>query len=147
MLIAALGPPLFLVGRTFWRRIEASNIWDWLQQVVITGMLQAFGVIIVLIFFVLQLLQGLYLGVQVARGHYEAIEGTVEAFTPGDPGDHQEETWTVTVDGVPHTYSYSPSRLTPGFRLTAGNGGPIHAGLQVRLAEVAGHIARLEVAP
>jgi hypothetical protein len=35
--------------------------------------------------------------------------------------------------------------MTPGFDRIQRDGGPIHSGLRVRIADVGGHIARLEV--
>lgn len=80
------------------------------------------------------------------NGSYTVVEGVVENFVPSDAGDHTEERWQVTSNGTVHEYHYVRSRLTPGFRQTAVHGGPIRSGLRVRIADVDGYIARLEIA-
>ncbi|MDQ6770209.1 MAG: hypothetical protein M3Z54_09500 [Gemmatimonadota bacterium] len=75
-------------------------------------------------------------------GTYETVEGTVEDFVPGDPDGHAPERFTVSR----HHYEYSPSRVTSGFNKISTHGGPMHAGLRVRIADVGGEIARLEIA-
>ena len=83
---------------------------------------------------------------RLADGDYTVVEGVVHNFRPGDAGDHEEESWTVESRGRSYEYHYVRSRLSPGFRQAAAHGGPIREGLLVRLADVDGHIARLEVA-
>lgn len=92
---------------------------------------------------------GTYASIRSAlnSGRFVTVEGTVTNFVPSDSGDHREEQWDVDTDGAVHHYHYVPSRLTPGFRRTQGHGGPIRAGLRVRIADVNGWIARLEIAP
>jgi hypothetical protein len=79
-------------------------------------------------------------------GQFTMVEGVVRGFQPSDPGDHQEERWEVESRGVIYRYHYVPSNLSPGFRQTRIHGGPIRDGLRVRIADVDGYIARLEVA-
>jgi len=80
-------------------------------------------------------------------GRFTVVEGRVRNFHPSDPGDHTDETWEVESGGRMYRYAYAPSSLTPGFRKTSVHGGPVHEGLRVRVADVDGYIARLEVAP
>jgi len=91
---------------------------------------------------------GAYAGMRDALRdrRYVRVEGTVENFHPGDVDGHEEESWTVKSGGHVHRYAYAHTRLTPGFRKVAARGGPIRPGLRVRIAEVDGYIARLEVA-
>jgi hypothetical protein len=84
---------------------------------------------------------------RVSRGHYVTVEGTVEDFIAGDSGDHRPETWSVRDSKGLHRYSYSPSRGFVGFTQTQAHGGPMRSGLRVRVADVDGLIARLEIAP
>jgi hypothetical protein len=79
----------------------------------------------------------------VAAGHYELVEGRVEDFVPGDPGGHHDEQWTVASGGRWYSYSYRRSYYEPGFR---DGPGLIRAGQRVRLMDVDGQIARLEIA-
>ena len=81
----------------------------------------------------------------LTHGHYQVREGVVAGFVPGDLGDHQEETWVLHTSGGDFSYTYSPSRLTPGYDLTAAHGGQVHEGVRVRVFDVHGNIARLEI--
>jgi hypothetical protein len=45
-----------------------------------------------------------------------------------------------------HCYSYSDYVVVAGFNNTQSHGGPIRNGLRVRIADIDGQIARLEVA-
>jgi hypothetical protein len=68
---------------------------------------------------------------------FSVIEGSIQDFIPGD-GRTPESFW---VDG--RHYSYSWSVVEAGY-----NGGfPLHSGMSVRILDVDGHIARLEVRP
>lgn len=76
-------------------------------------------------------------------GTYTHVEGIVEDFVPGDRAGHVDESWRVRSGGEVYTYSYSSSMRVPGFHRSAG---PIRSGLHVRIADVDGYIARLEIA-
>lgn len=76
------------------------------------------------------------------RGSYELVEGTIQDFTPGDEGGHRMERWSVVSGGRTYRYEYVWSQYEPGFRQSAG---PIREGLHVRIADVQGQIARLEI--
>lgn len=91
--------------------------------------------------------QGRELRDALAAGQYTVVEGTVQDFSPSDRGDHTEERWRVESNGTMYMYHYVRSRPKPGFRQTAVHGGPIRPGLHVRIADVDGYIARLEVSP
>jgi hypothetical protein len=78
------------------------------------------------------------------RGDYTVVEGTVSDFVRGDRGGHRDEQFSVRSGGRLHTYRYRSSVSRPGFHQSHG---PIRAGLRVRIADVDGNIARLEVAP
>jgi hypothetical protein len=75
-------------------------------------------------------------------GRYVTIEGTVRNFVPMPVTGHSMETFEI--DG--RRYSYSDYVVTAGFNNTQSHGGPIREGLHVRIADVGGHIARLEIA-
>jgi hypothetical protein len=77
------------------------------------------------------------------EGAYTRVEGVVEGFIPGDRAGHLDESWRVRSGGEVYTYSYRSSVRVPGFHRSAG---PIRGGLQVRIADVNGYIARLEIA-
>lgn len=77
-------------------------------------------------------------------GRFTLVEGVVANFQPSN--GHVEESWEVESKGQVHRFHYLDDNITPGFRKTQYNGGPIRAGLRVRIADVDGHIARLEIA-
>jgi hypothetical protein len=102
------------------------------------------GVVIIIITVVLP---DIGLRIALADGHNRVHEGVVTQFVPGDSGDHQPESWCLRAANDSFVYSYSPSILEPGYNLTAAHGGQIANGLRVRVWDVGGIIARLEVAP
>jgi hypothetical protein len=86
------------------------------------------------------------LRVRLARGHYELVEGVVEHFVPGDDDDHREESFSVSTASGVHSYHYSPARIAGGYVQTHPHGGRLSEGVQVRIFDVDGRIAHLEVA-
>jgi hypothetical protein len=78
----------------------------------------------------------------LGSGDYVVVEGRVENFVPGDRGGHKDESWSVRSGGRLYRYRYKWSTMVPGFHRSAG---PIREGLHVRLADVDGYIARLEI--
>lgn len=83
---------------------------------------------------------------RLASGRFLQVEGEVSNYSPGDWGDHRAESWEIVSGGKVHRYKYVRSVLSPGFRKAAVHGGPIRPGLRVRIADVDGYIARLEIA-
>ena len=80
------------------------------------------------------------------HGDYTVVEGVVSDFVPGDWTGHRHELWRVRSEHRDYWYTYSKSIITSGFRQTQEEGGPIHNGVRVRIADMDGLIARLEVA-
>jgi hypothetical protein len=76
------------------------------------------------------------------QGSYQRVEGVVTGFRPGRADSHPPEEFDV--DG--HHFRYAPADQFYGFNTVAGEGGPIHEGARVRIADVDGIIARLEIA-
>jgi hypothetical protein len=97
---------------------------------------------LVILFVVLEasLLSGLQNA--LASGRYLVVEGPIQDFVPGDRGGHQYERFSVVTGGRTHSYWYTHGQSEPGFHRSAG---PMRAGMHVRIADVDGHIARLEV--
>ncbi len=73
------------------------------------------------------------------EGKVDIVEGRVENFV-SIPAKSER----FTVCGAP--FSYSDYFVTAGFNNTVSHGGPIRAGIWVRIAHVGNRIARLEVA-
>ena len=78
----------------------------------------------------------------LADGRYDLVEGRMENFEPGDRGGHREERFSVRSGGEVYRYRYSYPAVIAGFHASAG---PLRAGMAVRIADVRGAIARLEV--
>jgi hypothetical protein len=70
------------------------------------------------------------------------VEGTVQNFVPMPAIGHAVEQFEV----AGQKFEYSDFIVTGGFNHTANRGGPIRAGLPVRIAHVGGVIVRLQVA-
>jgi hypothetical protein len=75
-------------------------------------------------------------------GRFVTVEGPVTGFVPMPATGRSMESFEV--DG--HRYRYSDFVVTAGFNNTQSHGGPIRDGLYVRIADVDGKIARLEIA-
>ena len=73
-------------------------------------------------------------------GRAIVVEGAVRDFLPGG---ESRKTETFKVGG--RSYEYSQSEVQAGFNTVASQGGPIRDGLGVRIHDVDGQIARLEV--
>jgi hypothetical protein len=74
-------------------------------------------------------------------GDYSVVEGTVQDFHPMPYSGHSEECFRVE----DKRFCYSDYAIDPGFRQTASHGGPVRAGLPVRIAYYEGRILRLEM--
>ena len=70
-------------------------------------------------------------------GRYALVEGIVSDFTAKGPGSHPPESWSV----AGHRYTFY-SAITSGF----DQSGRVRPGDRVRIADVSGRIARLEIA-
>jgi hypothetical protein len=77
---------------------------------------------------------------RLRAGEFDLVEGTVEGLIQAE-GKTPEG---FTVSG--HRYAgYRSFDLTPGYHADVANGGTLRDGMQVRIADVDGAIARLEV--
>ena len=75
------------------------------------------------------------------EGRYSTVEGVVQEFVPMPYTGHAEESFKV--NGV--KFTYSDYEVTPGFNNTSSHGGPIRAGLKVRIGHLGNTILKLEV--
>ena len=75
-------------------------------------------------------------------GRYEVVEGTVTGFVPMPWAGHAMESFCVGG----RRYEYSDYEVSAGFNQTRSHGGPLDNGVRVRIADVDGVIARLEIA-
>jgi len=75
------------------------------------------------------------------NGDYSIVEGKVENFRPMPYEGHQEECFSVKAE----TFCYSDYEPTAGFNNATSHGGPIRAGLPVRIAYIGSRILRIEI--
>jgi hypothetical protein len=75
-------------------------------------------------------------------GRYTHVEGVVEHFKPQPPEGHEDEQFDVGT----HHYAFSNYVPIAGYHTSRSHGGVFREGLRVRIADVNGQIARLEVA-
>lgn len=75
-------------------------------------------------------------------GHVAYVEGTVENFVPMPFAGHATEHFDV----AGHRFEYSDFVVTNGFNTAASHGGPIRAGILVRIGYVDSTIVHLQVA-
>ena len=74
-----------------------------------------------------------------------AVEGVVYDLPQGTPKDVDGRSWVVESGKTAHWYRYDSSPLTVGYRRSAPGTGGLRDGAHVRIADVGGRIARLEV--
>ena len=67
-----------------------------------------------------------------SSGNVQVVEGIVENFHPMPAGGHDTERFTVGDE----SFAYSDYEITGGFNNAASHGGPIRAGLPVRITFV-----------
>jgi len=75
------------------------------------------------------------------HSHFSVVEGLVTDFHPMPYTGHQDECFSVQS----RTFCYSDYEVTAGFNNSASHGGPIRAGLPVRVSYIGNRIVRLEV--
>ncbi|MDB4899150.1 MAG: Concanavalin A-like lectin/glucanase superfamily protein [Gemmatimonadetes bacterium] len=85
----------------------------------------------------------------VRDGRYTVVEGRVEEFAPATANrrGRRVERFAVHANERVYRYSYRDNLRGLGFHTPRYNGGPIRSMLRVRIADVDGRIARLEIAP
>jgi hypothetical protein len=143
----ALGIASFFAGRAWLRSVRAETAVDLVHSALPPGILMLMSLFMVAFLLVIPLVEYAMVSVRLRTGHYTEVEGVIEDFTPGDPAGHGAESWTVEQGGRRFHYSYSPFRgFGVGYDHPTPPHGPLHDGAHVRLADVGGHIARLEVA-
>ena len=81
----------------------------------------------------------------LADRSYMVVEGDVHD-SPPDRGSGDEGSWVVEVGQTAHWYRYDRSLLGVGYRRRGPGDGGLRNGMRVRLADVGGRIARVEVA-
>jgi hypothetical protein len=81
------------------------------------------------------------LTIRLNAGQYTVVEGVISDFHAMPSEGHGSERFVVSG----HRYEYSDYVLAAGFNTTSRSGGPARNGLRVRIADVDGQIARLEV--
>ena len=78
----------------------------------------------------------------LVTGRYTVVEGVVTNFKPAPAEGHADEEFDV----ARHHYSFSDYVVIAAYHRSRSHGGAFREGLRVRIADVEGQIARLEVA-
>jgi hypothetical protein len=76
-------------------------------------------------------------------GTYSQVEGVVASLQVD--GRRDDEVWQIQTAARLVEYELSGSIITAGYRRTQRHGSPVRAGIGVRIADVDGRIARLEI--
>jgi hypothetical protein len=142
--LGALGVVILLAGRARWRSAKAADATGLVSALVTPGIIVFAGAVMTLLCLVIPATVWGFLSVRLLTGRYTRVQGTVAAFIPGD--GHRPESWSVTSNGRTYHYAYNPSEPTGGYDRLASPSGPLGDGAEVRIADVGGRIARLEVA-
>lgn len=79
------------------------------------------------------------------EGRFTPVEGIVYDRPPGSEGNTDGTSWVVESGNVAHWYRYDRSPLAVGYHRATPASGGIRDGSRVRIADVGGRIARLEV--
>jgi hypothetical protein len=79
------------------------------------------------------------------EGSYVRIEGIVHDRPPGGANDQADPSWVVESGEIAHWYRYDRSPLAVGYRRPAPGTGGFTNGARVRIADIGGRIAQLEV--
>jgi hypothetical protein len=81
----------------------------------------------------------------LASGSVVRVDGVVYDSPPGPADQVNDRSWVVESGNTAHWYRYDRSPLTVGYRRSAPGTGGLRDGTRVRIADVGGRIARLEV--
>lgn len=85
---------------------------------------------------------------ELDQGSFVRVEGVVYDNPPANKlADPQGNSWVVEVGKVAHWYRYESSPLSVGYRRTGPGTGGLRDGTKVRIADIGGRIARVEVLP
>jgi hypothetical protein len=79
------------------------------------------------------------------EGNFVRVEGLVYDRPSGAAKDMEGASWVVEAGQVAHWYRYDRSPLSVGYRRAAPGTGGIRDGARVRIADIGGRIARIEV--
>lgn len=122
-----------------WRRTQPPPVGKWrrAQPYLFVG----FTTLMALVTLITTYWDYHHLSSRLKAGDYRVVEGTVTRFVPMPRAGHSMESFEV--NGA--RYAYSDFVIEAGFNNAQSHGGPIREGLRVRIADVDGQIARLEV--
>jgi hypothetical protein len=79
------------------------------------------------------------------EGSFVRVEGIVYDTPPGAIQNAQADSWVVEAGTIAHWYHYDSSPLSVGYRRQGPGTGGLRDGARVRIADIGGRIARVEV--
>lgn len=109
-------------------------------HIITVGGLFLFGTFVSAVLFFGPLLNYFSYRTILASGEAEWIEGTITNFTPMPIGGHGNESFVING----RKFSYSSYYITPGFKSTQVDGGPLREGMKVKIWYHNGVILRIE---
>ena len=81
----------------------------------------------------------------LSEGSFVRVEGIVHDKPAGTATDVEGASWVVEAGSTAHWYRYDRSPLAVGYRRAAPGSGGLRDGARVRIADIGGRIARVEV--
>ena len=81
----------------------------------------------------------------LGEGSFVRVEGIVHDRPPGGASDQVGPSWVVESGEIAHWYRYDRSPLSVGYRRPGPGTGGLTNGARVRIADIGGRIARVEV--
>ena len=121
-------------------RLATRQSWFGMTKLMSYGLL-GFGAVCFLGLSVGLFLQHYNVRSAYGRGQYSLIEGIVEDFEPMPWEGHRDECFSVKQ----HRFCYSDFGSPTGFHNSASHGGPIRAGLPVRIGYVDDTFVRIDI--
>ena len=103
--------------------------------------LLGFGILVGTVSVAVAAIQHRALSRRLATGDYDRVEGAITNFSPGSFDGHTTELFTV----AGHTYTFKSTVTRAGYHDVQGSNGPLRDGVVVRIADINGTIARLEL--
>lgn len=82
---------------------------------------------------------------ELREGSFVRVEGVVYDTPPGASKDASGGSWVVESGTTAHWYHYDRSPLAVGYRRSGPGTGGLRDGARVRIADIGGRIARLEI--
>jgi hypothetical protein len=81
------------------------------------------------------------LSTRLRNGEFDRVEGMISDFSPGSTDGHTPEAFKV----AGHVYTFRSKLHMAGYHEVQGEDGPLRDGVKMRIADINGIVARLEL--